>query len=204
MHQVAKWRTRSVHCTIAEVGTGHVGNENNTMPQMRMFCVLKNIDKSLPPENLLREIETNSNGFLYFCIQFKIKPCLVKFLLFSYVTMNGSRYTDTTIKFAESFGGNPPFNLSHHSIMKIGLINEIRLTWFLYKVSIIKLDLWLAKSLNQGTYCKDVIALFRIIFFSFNPDSYGKGSLSWPGHFILTLKNFPCFCFQLVKYFPVA
>ena len=109
-----------------------------------ILSILKSTSKSLPPENLLREIETNSNGFLYFCLQFKIKLCLVKFLLFSYVTMNGSGYTDTTLKFAESFGGNPPVNLSHHFIMKIRLIDEIRLTWFLYKVSIMKLDLWLA------------------------------------------------------------
>ena len=109
-----------------------------------ILSILTSISKSLSPENLLREIETNSNGFLYFCLQFKIKLCLVKFLLFSYVTMNGSGYTDTTLKFAESFGGNPPVNLSHHFIMKIRLIDEIRLTWFLYKVSIMKLDLWLA------------------------------------------------------------
>ena len=135
--------------------------------------ILTSISKSLNPENLLREIETNSNGFLYFCLQFKIKLCLVKFLLFSYVTMNGSRYTDTTLKFAESFGGNPPVNLSHHSIMKIRLIDEIRLTWFLYKVSIIKLDLWLAG--NQGTYSKDVIALFRIMLIKFN-DKFEKNA----------------------------
>ena len=135
--------------------------------------ILTSISKSLNPENLLREIETNSNGFLYFCLQFKIKLCLVKFLLFSYVTMNGSGYTDTTLKFAESFGGNPPVNLSHHFIMKIRLIDEIRLTWFLYKVSIMKLDLWLDGI--QGTYCKDVIALFRITPIKFN-DKFEKNA----------------------------
>lgn len=169
--------------------------------------------------------QQNTNSIQQWLTFTRYSPKYSTYFLFFYVLQNKFNLSFFYLYCREKNWVPVDFPLSRH-VYRLQCKNPLQLAIFLQMNS--KVILLANYHLYQGTYiarwCK--VKLHSGTFQKYYADSVARacrnpwgnfcvkysqhhlctkcGIFNIHTHFILTLKNFPCFCFQLVKYFPVA